>query len=196
MGPRGTTPGRTPTEEVGGLRFGRDSLLDLNGLHREWYDWTMKDGPKPKFLEKRVAYYVTGAEAWKYADSLEAIPTKPERLYLTSPDGSANDAFRSGTLSRTLPGRSPPARYVYDPLDVRPAEVEREAVKNEVTDQRHALNLFGSGLVYHSEPFPEAVEITGYLKLVAWIALDVPDTDFAVEVSEIKPDGTCIAADR
>ena len=55
------------------------------------------------------------------------------------------------------------------------------------------LNLFGNGLVYHSEPFAEATEITGYLKLIAWIALDVPDTDFAVGVSEIKSDGTSIA---
>jgi uncharacterized protein len=193
IGPWDHAGTRTPTEEVGGLKFGKASLLDLNKLHREWYDWTMKAGPKPKFLEKRVAYYVPGAEVWKYADRLEAVPSKPEVLYLTSPDGSANDVFRSGTLSRTKPGQLPPARYVYDPLDVRPAELEREAIKNEVTDQRHALNLFGNGLIYHSEPLAEALEITGYLKLIAWIALDVPDTDFAVSVSEIKPDGASIA---
>ena len=77
-----------------------------------------------------------------------------------------------------------------------PAELEREAIKNDVTDQRNALNLFGNGLVYHSEPFADAVEITGYLKLIAWIAIDVPDTDFAVNVSEIKRDGTCISLAR
>ncbi len=192
---------RTPTPEVGGVKFGPAALVDLNQLHREWYDWTMKSGAKPKFLEKRVAYYVpgAGAEAWKYADSLESIPTQAERLYLAShanladTPGGAADAFHSGTLSRAKPGPSPPARYVYDPLDLRPAELEREPVKNEVTDQRRALNLFGRGLVFHSEPFAEAVEITGYLKFVAWLALDVPDTDFAVSLYEIKPDGTSIA---
>lgn len=193
MGPWDHAGTRTPTADVGGLHFGPACLLDLNNLHKQWYDWTMKGGPKPKFLEKRVAYYVAGEEAWKYADSLEAIPAKPEALYLTSPDGSANGVFRSGTLSTTKPGKAAPARYVYDPLDLRPAELEREAIKNEVTDQRRALNLFGNGLVFHTEPFPEAAEITGYLKLVAWIALDVPDTDFLVSVYEIKPDGTSIA---
>jgi putative CocE/NonD family hydrolase len=178
---------------VGGLKFAKASILDLNDLHREWYNWTMKDGPKPKFLEKRVSYYVPGAEVWKHVDSLETIPSKPVILHLTTSDGSANDVFRSALLNRTQPGTSPPARYVYDPLDVRPADLEREAQKNEVVDQTHALNLFGNGLAYHSEPFAEAVEITGYLKLVAWIALDVPDTDFAVQVYEIKSDGTSIA---
>jgi len=63
---------------------------------------------------------------------------------------------------------------------------------NYLLDQREALNLFGGGLVYHSEPFSEDTEITGYLRLVAWIAMDVPDTDFLVQVYEIKPDGTSI----
>jgi putative CocE/NonD family hydrolase len=193
IGPWDHAGTRTPTQEVGGLKFGSACLVDLNKLHREWYDWTMKGGAKPKFLEKRVTYYVPGAEAWKSADSLEAIPTKSERFFLSSTHGSPSDAFHSGTLTRTKPGQSPPASYVYDPLDVRPAELEREPIKNEVTDQRFALNLFGNGLVFHSDPFPEAVEITGYLKLVAWIALDVPDTDFAVKVYEIKADGTSIA---
>jgi predicted acyl esterase len=30
------------------------------------------------------------------------------------------------------------------------------------------------------------------MKLVSWIALDVPDTDFYVAVSEILPDGRCV----
>jgi putative CocE/NonD family hydrolase len=193
VGPWDHAGTRTPVDEVAGLKFGKASVLDLNDLHREWYDWTMKDGPMPKFLQKRVAYYVAGAEVWKFADRVEAIPNQPTLFYLTSQDGMAQDAFRSGTLSRAKPGKGRPASYAYDPLDVRPAELERDAIKNGLIDQRHALNLSGNGLVYHSEPFAVATEITGYLKLIAWIALDVPDTDFTVTVYEIKPDGTSIA---
>jgi putative CocE/NonD family hydrolase len=193
IGPWDHAGTRTPTQEVGGLKFGAASLVDLNKLHREWYDWTMRGGKKPEFLEKRVAYYVAGAEAWKYADSLKAIPTRSEVFFLASNHGVATDAFHSGTLSRAKPGKSPPSRYVYDPLDVRPAELERESTKSAVTDQGRALNLFGNGLVFHSERFPEAVEITGYMKFVGWIALDVPDTDFTLSVYEIKPDGSSIA---
>src|SRR5262249_23528113 len=81
---------RTPKEEIGGVKFGKACVLDLNKLHKEWYDWTMKDGPKPKFLEKRVAYYVPGEEKWKFADSLEAIPRQPARFYLSCPEGTAH----------------------------------------------------------------------------------------------------------
>jgi predicted acyl esterase len=70
--------------------------------------------------------------------------------------------------------------------------MEREEVKDYIVDQRYALNLFGSGLIYHSERFEAATEITGTIKLVAWMSLDVPDTDFAVDVYEITPSGMSI----
>jgi putative CocE/NonD family hydrolase len=193
MGPWDHLGTRTPTREVGGLRFGEASMVDLNRLHREWYDWTLKDGQKPDFLKKRVAYYVAGEEKWKYADRLEAIGATPMKLYLHSHDGQANDVFHSGTLQADKPGQEPPDRYIYDPLDVRPAELDREEIKNAVTDQRYALNLFGNGLVYHSEPFETATGIIGYLKLTVWMALDVPDTDFQVTVYEIQSDGSSIS---
>jgi putative CocE/NonD family hydrolase len=167
-------------------------MLDLNKLHGEWYDWTLKGGPKPEFLKQRVAYYLAGAEEWKYADSLDSISNVTRRLYLNSINGSANDVFRSGTLAETPPAEAQPDHYLYDPLDVRPAELEREEIKNYITDQRYVLNLFDNGLVYHSAPFDADTEITGYLKLILWIALDVSDTDFQATVYEILPDGTSI----
>jgi putative CocE/NonD family hydrolase len=150
----------------------------------------MKEGPKPEFLEKRVAYYVTAADEWKYADSLESIPTERRRLYLSSTGGRANDVFHSGLLSEDPPAAGArPDSYAYDPLDTRPAALQMEEIEDYLTDQREALNLFGNGLVYHSEPFEKATEISGYVELAVWIAIDVPDTDFEVTVDEILANG-------
>jgi len=193
IGPWDHAGTRTPRREVSGLRFGEASVLDLNKLHKEWYDWTMKSGAKPEFLKKRVAYYVVGpgAENWKYADSLDAIATETRTLYLQS-HGQANDAFHSGSLSAAKPGSDAPDKFTYDPLDTRPGELELTLDADSLTDQSRALNLFGSGVIYHSEPFAEATEVTGYVKLVLWMAMDVPDTDFYVALYEIQPDGTSI----
>ncbi len=194
LGPWDHAGTRTPAREVGGLVFGEASLLDLNQLHKEWYDWTMKDGPQPEFLRQRIAYYVVGADEWKYVDSLEAIATDSRRLYLASVGGRANDVFHSGTLAEEPPAADAgPDRYVYDPLDTRPGELEGEEIENYLTDQRFELQLFGNGLVYHSSPFAEEVEISGYLKLVVWVAIDVPDTDFQAAVYEILSDGGSVA---
>jgi len=189
IGPWDHAGTRTPNKEFGGLTFGEASLLDMNKLHKEWYDWTLKKGPQPEFLKKRVAYYLMGAEEWKYSNTLESISKETMRLYLNSANGQASGVFHSGTMDSTLPGTPQPVRWVYDPLDTRPAELEHEEIKDYLTDQRYALNLFGNGLVYHSLPFDTDTEITGYLKFVVWIALDVPDTDFQVNVSEIMFNG-------
>lgn len=192
IGPWDHAGTRTPNKEVGGLTFADASIIDMNKLHVDWYDWTMKGGKAPEFLKKRVAYYVLGAEQWKYADSLETISNTKRILYLNSTNGEANDAFHSGRLTEEKPGAAKPDQYVYDPLDVRPAELEKEEVKNYITDERTALNLFGDGVVYHSQTFTEATEISGFVKLVVWMSLDVPDTDFSVKLYEIMPDGKSI----
>ncbi len=182
IGPWDHPATRTPRREIGGLTFAEASVLDLNALHKEWYDWTMKDGPRPKFLEKKVSYYVTGPdEQWKRADSLESIGAERRTFYL---DGQAEDAFHSGRLADASPkGAGGPDRFVYDPLDTRPGMAERENTsdKSYLLTQLSALNLFGAGLVYHSEPFAEAAEVSGQVKLTLWMALDVPDTDFQAE---------------
>jgi len=192
IGPWDHAGTRTPKKEFGGLKFGEASLLDMNNLHREWYDWTMKDGPKPEFLKNRVAYYVMGVEEWKYADNLDAIVASKQTLYLNSTDGRANDVFASGSLGKQSPGKSKPDSFIYNPLDVRPAEMEKEEVQNRITDQRYALNLFGNGVVYHTGAFSEDTEVTGFPRMTAWIAMNVPDTDFEVTLSEILPDGTSV----
>ncbi len=193
IGPWDHAGTRTPRKQLGGLTFGDASMLDMNKLHTDWYNWTMKAGKAPEFLKKRVAYYVVGAEQWKYADSLETIANSKETLYLHSTNGEANDAFHSGNLTEEMPGAAKPDQYIYDPLDVRPAELERGDIKNSITDERFALNLFGDGVVYHSQAFPADTEISGFVKLVVWMSMDVPDTDFNVTLYEIMPDGTSIA---
>src|ERR1043166_4628854 len=147
----------------------------------------MKSGARPEFLKKRVAYYVTGAEEWKYADSLEAIPTKTRTLYL-DPNGSATDAFHSGSLVST-PADSQPDRWTYDPLHTID---EPDTSDTGLTDQHSALNLYGEGAIYHSAPMPKDTELTGFVRFTASIAMDVPDSDFAVSLYEIKPDGSSV----
>jgi predicted acyl esterase len=51
------------------------------------------------------------------------------------------------------------------------------------------MNLFGEGVVYHSEPALEAFEIAGFPKLAVWLKMDVRDTDLEADLYEILPDG-------
>jgi putative CocE/NonD family hydrolase len=216
IGPWDHAGTRTPKKEVGGLSFGDASLLDLNKLHVEWYDWTMKGGAKPAFLKKRVAYYVvtgTNAGEWKYADTLEAISNDSKTLYLTS-NGGPNDVFHSGILTEaksnaatsteTSATSSSSSRasspvvgsamdtWTYDPLNTKPGDLEPADDPNALVSQTAVLNLFGEGVVYHSTAFPDATEISGFPRLTVWLTMNVPDTDLYVNLYEVLSDGSSV----
>jgi len=193
IGPWDHAGTRTPRREVGGLKFGEASVLDLNKLHTEWYDWVMKNGQKPEFLKKRVAYYVVGAgaEDWKYADNLEGIANEKQTLYLGS-NGHAEGVFQSGALLDKPAAGANADHWTYDPLDTRPGDAEPDDDAAFLTSQRAVVNSYGNGAVYHSEPYGEATEVTGFLKLRLWLAMDVADTDLQADVFEILPGGESV----
>jgi putative CocE/NonD family hydrolase len=180
---------RTPKQEFLGLKFGTASLVDLPQLHLDWYRFTMEGGPKPAFLHKPVAYYVSGAEQWRYADTLEAITAEARPYYLDSTGDGARELYASGSLAPARVGRGTPDHYRYDPRDVSLAKIESESNLDSALDQEVAL-ANAAHVVYVSAPFEQDQELSGFFRLEAWISIDQPDTDFAVSVAEISPDGT------
>src|SRR6201993_3606650 len=201
IGPWDHAGTRTPTDEVAGVKFGSGAIVDLNDLHRQWYDWTMKAGPKPAFLKNQIAYYLlapgnAGASGeWKYADSFESLTANPKTFYLDSKNGDANGVFRSGSLSEKQPNSGTDV-FVYDPLDVRRGEdVEGTDPKEKTAaiDQTFALSIGKDGLVYHTEPLPNETALIGCPALTLWLSIDTPDIDLECDLYEIQPDGTSIA---
>ena len=192
IGPWDHAGTRTPKAEVGGVNFGPASLVDLPKLHLAWYAWTMQNGPKPEFLQKPVAYYVMGAERWRYADTLEAVTARTQAYFLDS-TANANDVLSSGLLGAT-PGKGQPDFYLYDPRETHGPEVEAEShtTGGSLVDQTVMSALHGRELVYHTAPFEADTELSGFFKLSAWLAIDCPDTDFYVSVYDISPDGSSI----
>jgi putative CocE/NonD family hydrolase len=200
IGPWDHAGTRTPRKEFGGIKVGEESLVDLQQLHLQWYAWTMQGGPKPEFLRKKVAYYVMGADKWRYADTLEAVTTHWRPLYLDSA-GTASHIYASGTLGNEI-GTSSGDTYLYDPRDISIAK--REAALSDplclrptfptdnLRDQTLLFANEGKQLIYHSVPFSKQIEICGFFKLLAWISIDQADTDFSVCIYEIGVDGGSI----
>jgi putative CocE/NonD family hydrolase len=179
---------RDPSAELGGLTFADTAVIDVEGLHDEWYRWALGEGEKPSFLEDRVVYYVMGADAWRSAPSLEAVSDTAVSFHLASPGGDARDVFHSGRLERDPPAEADVDSYRYDPRDT--AEVDPPTDGGYTSGG--AAHLEGPKLVYHSPPLDAPLTVAGYMRLEAWIELDVPDTDLAARVYEIRPDGTTI----
>lgn len=191
IGPWNHAGTRTPSAKFGGLELGPDSLVDLGALHREWYAWTMQGGQKPQLLQNKVAYYVAGAERWRYADTLDGITARSVPLFLQS-ISNPSGVFDSGSLSPGEQAGGGPDHYVYDPRDVTLAQLEASIDPYDLTEQRMVHAASGKQLVYHSAAFEQDCEISGFFRLVVWLSIDQPDTDFRVAVYEIAVDGASV----
>jgi putative CocE/NonD family hydrolase len=184
IGPWDHAGTREPKQEFCGLRVGSESMVDLDRLHAQWYAWTMERGSRPEFLRKQVAYYVMGAERWRYADSLDAITARSETLYLQS-TGNPNDVFCSGLLGHEPPPQCAAGWYRYDPRDTQLAAIESTVDPESRVDDRMIHASAGRHLIYHSPPFSADTEISGFFRLIVWLGIDRPDTDFRASVYEV-----------
>jgi len=191
IGPWDHAGTRVPRSEFAGLKVGPASLVDLPKLHRQWYAWTMQGAPRPEFLKNNVVYYVMVAERWCYADSLESVTARIERLYLHS-TRNPTDVFMSGSLCAELRDCLRPDEYRYDPRDVRHIDLEREVDQDNLVDQRLLHAMTGRLLIYHSASCAQAREIAGFFRLSLWLSIDQPDTDFHVSIYDVAADGSAV----
>ena len=193
IGPWDHAGTRTPRKEVAGLIFGDSAMLDMDDLHRRWYDYTLKDSAKPAFLKNMVAYYISNRNKWKYVDSLGAIGKEKQLFYLRSGGDTVSDVFHSAFLEDGPAGaHTSPAVYVYNPLDKRFALLAENSSNNFITDQTEVYFIHNAGVVYHSAPFEEEREVSGFFSLDAYIEADVKDVDLEADIYEIKADGTSV----
>jgi len=205
IGPWDHAGTRTPTDEVAGVKFGKDAIVDLNDLHRQWYDWTMKNGTKPQFLKNQIAYYLiasgnSGAIGeWKYTDNYANLIANPKTFYLETGPNRGNGILQSGILHETRPkegeGMIPPGKFVYDPLDTKRGEQVEGAEPNDKIaglDQKLPLSIANDGLVYHTEALLKETPLVGCPAVTLWVSIDTPDVDLEADLYEIQPDGTSI----
>ncbi len=188
MGPWDHPGTRHPQEKLGGLTFDKQSVLDIDQLHIDFFDWILKGGKRPKILSGRVNYYVMGADEWRHADSLKDLSDHTLRLYLSSPGGPANDLFHAGVLTKSQPPAQPADAFRDDPLRLQPVD---DLLKDQGDDYLvHSDEAYKPDrLIYVSDPLPAPTTLAGAMQLVASISLDTPDADVGAEVAAVLPDG-------
>ncbi|MGH8145705.1 MAG: CocE/NonD family hydrolase [Rhodanobacteraceae bacterium] len=179
---------RHPQEKLGGLTFGKNSVLDIDQLHIDFFNWVLKGGKRPAILSDRVNYYVMGAKEWRHAASLRDLSDHTLRLYLSSPHGTASDVFHAGHLVEAVPPKQPPDTLRDNPLALQSAdELLKPSSDDYLTQSPEAYKA--NRLVYSSEPLPESITIAGAMKLLANISIDTPDADVWAGVDAILPSG-------
>jgi len=172
--------GRRKPSELRGYTIDPVARFDTQELTFQWLDHVLKGGPRPELIQDRINYQVMGANRWEHAPSIAAMGSETLRLYLT--DEASGEHLRlaterpapSGTLEQVvdLADRTS-ARNSYYPFPI----VRQEAA-------------FDSGLSFISEPFDEAVTVSGSFSGTLRATINKRDLDFHVVLFEVRPDGT------
>jgi putative CocE/NonD family hydrolase len=171
-----------------------DTSFDTDGTIFAWFDRWLK-GDKDAFPAStpNVRFYMMGENRWRTAGEWPPRQAKPLRLYLHS-QGSANSLYGDGRLATAAPGAEPVDRFTYDPLNPVQTIGGGDCCNGGLVipgpaDQR-TVEARNDVLVYTSDALEAPVDVAGWVKSVLFVSSDAKDTDFAVKLVDVAPDGT------
>jgi uncharacterized protein len=182
---------QAPQKVIDGLSLPDAAVLDMEKLHMDWYDYALGRGPRPSLLRAHVAYFMLGADEWRYADTLDAASSGGKLdLFLAEAHGTPQDVFHSGRLAAAAPAREPPAVAVSDPHELPEVEVAALAADEDATSQFRAFQR--RAVTFHSEPLTADTELAGHMRLRLFCSADAPDFDLWAQVLMVRADGSTV----
>lgn len=185
---------RRPKAELGGVSFGPGAVVDMEALHKAWYDHVLKNGPRPELLQDRVVCFVMGSNAWLHASTLDQLEHSPLRFELDVNGAIAGDVGRTGRLASERPNAAGAVVLTSDPLHLPPREeLEGDGSGQFLRDQRRVYADVKSCVILQSAPLAAATILTGRPRLKLQIVSDQPDADLWADLYEVLPDGSSIS---
>ncbi|MEH6790833.1 CocE/NonD family hydrolase [Parasphingorhabdus sp.] len=182
-------------DTVVGDRDMGDTSFDVDGAIFGWFDrWLKGDRKAFPASTPHVQYFNMGENRWKSAPQWPPATAITVRFYLRS-DGNANSLYGDGKLSTAMPPADEPGdQYHYDPLNPVQTIGGGDCCNGGIVipgaaDQR-VIEARNDVLVYTSDPLEAPLDVTGFVDAVLNISSSAKDTDFAVKLVDVAPDGT------
>jgi hypothetical protein len=188
------------SSHLGELDFGPQAVIDktLPELSLQWLDHWLKGVDNEIMNEPPIKIFVMGANVWRNEHEWPLARTKFTKYYFLS-SGKANSIDGDGSLS-TIPPDAHQAqdKYFYNPdnpvwerggnLSYSLPGIGDSSELAGPFDQRPTERR-DDVLVYTSAELNQDVEVTGPVTVQLYISSSAPDTDFAVRLVDVCPDG-------
>jgi len=191
---------RATADTIVGERSMGDARFDYNDIVYGFFDRFLK-GEKTTRLDTlpKVTYYTMGLNKWQTADTWPPAGAQPLTFYLAS-GGKANSLAGDGGLAAAAPDADKADAFTYDPMNPVLSYggnvcCTGTAVQAGAFDQRR-MESRADILVYTTEPFKEATEVSGPITPTLYVSSDAKDTDFTVKVLDVYPDGRAYNLDE
>ena len=180
-----------PTKTIMGLTIPDAAVLNMSSFQADWDDWILGRGGKPEFFRDKVAYFMLGADEWRYAPSLPAASSGSDATFcLSDAAGTPADAFHSGELVETSPRVQAAAIIVSDPHELPEVSMARYVPDEDLMSQFRDFQK--RAIVFHSEPLAHDMEVAGHMRLRLVTEANTPDFDLWAQVLMVLPDGSTI----
>ena len=162
-----------------------DARFDYAGTYVKWFDHWLKNNGQGDLQMPRVQYYPLESNKWVSTDSWPPRST-PTQFFLTS-DGHANSSGGSGRLTdHAVTGN--PDQFDSDPMSPVPSHGGGCCLPQAALDQTD-IEKRNDVLVYTTEPLASPLDIAGLVKATVYLSTNVPDTDIAIKLVDVYPDG-------
>jgi putative CocE/NonD family hydrolase len=191
IGPWDHSGTRRPKDSLGGVRFGTSAVVDMEALHKAWYDHVLKGGPVPELLKDRVVCFISGRNTWVSAHSLDQLEGPPLRYDLDVDAAVVGDVTRAGRIVARA-GRAATVVLTSDPRRLLTLDELDDHEGSELVNQREAYAARPSRIVLHTEAFAAETVLAGRPRLRLQVAVDQPDADLFADLFEILPDGSAV----
>ena len=176
--------------KIGDVTFGKQAVMDTNGLILKWYDYVMK-GKQNEFATSPVRVFVMGDNVWRDEKEFPLARTQYTKYYLHSQKG-ANSVNGDGVLSVSMPKEGKNDAFEYDPANPVPTIGGRlccgTALPPGPSDQRPNESR-SDVLVYSTPPLEQDVEVTGFITAELFASTPAADTDFTAMLVDVDPSG-------
>ncbi len=177
----------TGRRQQGELTYPPNAEMDLVQVTMEWFDACLLGREGEVRHWPAVRYYLMGdvddpdapGNEWREADAWP-LPTTEMALYLHG----------GGVLSTAPPPAGEPGdTLVYDPADPSPTVCGANLLIPAGPCDQRAVEARHDALVYSTPPLESPLEVTGRVRVRLWLVSDAPDTDLAVRLTDVYPDG-------
>lgn len=157
-----------------------DALINTPEITYQWFDYILKNGPKPAILRGKINYQVMGANEWRSAPSIEKMSNGFLKFYLSDTKSSQ---FYS--LSSKKPAKK---NYLFQEVDF----ADRENSNNNYYPNpiiRKEIDT-SNGFVFISDPLKEPLVVNGSFLGEIKLSINKKDLDLGVTLYEVMPDGS------
>jgi putative hydrolase, CocE/NonD family len=169
--------------------FGPQARYAYRDLQLRWFDHYLMGRDNGVDRLPPVDIFVQGDNTWRKENEWPLARARATKWYVSS-GGAAQTSAGNGVLD-TLPPRGAVAdTFTYDPADPTPYLIDSRELEESLNEDYTALNASRrDALVYTSRPLTRPLEVTGEMSATVWAASDARDTDWAIMLLDVFPDG-------